>query len=89
VLSPADTEAAVKRILERAQAATGLQPETATVLRHVQSFVLRAPPRFIEAVLSQSGVASAMANEQPGGLLIRPVAREEIDIEAEDRLDHD
>ena len=60
----ADTAAVAEDLLARVKDQTGAEPQDYNVFRNLGSFVVAAPPAFIERLLEQPEVESAMANRQ-------------------------
>jgi len=59
-----ETEPAAKKLLDKVAAAVGEQPSASKVFRNLGSLVVEASPRFLEELLKQPEVASAVANKQ-------------------------
>jgi hypothetical protein len=67
-----ETEAAVRRILDRVEAQVGVPPDDSNVFRHLGAFVVVASPRFVRALMAQDEIATATANRQPTSMIIPP-----------------
>ena len=80
-LSPAQTNKIVRKILERIERQTHCKPKDVSVFPNIQSFAIDAPPSFVERLLRQPEIDSAMANEQAEDLLIVPVDSYEVSVE--------
>ncbi|MFM8286516.1 MAG: hypothetical protein ACKOGA_07285, partial [Planctomycetaceae bacterium] len=64
----------VERLLASARKRSGTCDSQLTIFENLQSFALRAPREFVEAVLESPRIASAMANQQPENMLIEPTS---------------
>jgi hypothetical protein len=64
--SPEETEAMVKRVVERVRAETGNRVELLNVFRYLNSFLVSGDPKAIRLMLEQPEIGSAVANRQPG-----------------------
>jgi hypothetical protein len=71
-LTPDQTLTMVENLLHRLQQETGESPRDYNVFKNLGSFVVAASPAFINKLLEQDEIASAMANRQPGSALIPP-----------------
>jgi hypothetical protein len=80
-LSPAQTNAIVRKILDRITRQTHCKPKNVSVFPNIQSFAVDAAPIFVEKLLRQPEIVSAVANEQTEDLLIRPVESHEVSLE--------
>ncbi|MBX3210941.1 MAG: hypothetical protein KF850_02815 [Labilithrix sp.] len=60
--SPAETTRKGKALLARVEHAVGRAPDSVNVFENLQSVAVRADARFIEMLLEQPEVDSAMAN---------------------------
>ncbi len=65
----------VKAILHEVGREVGESHEDSNVFENLGSFVVRAHPAFLKALLKRPEVAAAMANRQSQDLLIRPVRK--------------
>ena len=83
-LSAKATKAMVQKVLSRIKSKTKSKPADVNVFANLQSFAVSAPPAFVEQLLHQPEIDSAMANEQTEDLMIRPV--ESIEVPAEEVL---
>lgn len=79
--SPEDTEKVVRGILARIAKRTRSKPNDVSVFPHLYSFAIDAPPPFVEELLRQPEVDSAMASHQEEDFLIRPVDVQEVSAE--------
>jgi hypothetical protein len=61
-------------LLARVKEQTGAEARDYNVFRNLGSFVVVAPARFIEGLLEQPEVESAMANRQPEAI-VEPLGR--------------
>ncbi|MFM8218588.1 MAG: hypothetical protein ACKOJF_06650, partial [Planctomycetaceae bacterium] len=68
------TRSHVERLLASARKRSGTCDNQLTLFDNLQSFALRAPREFVEAVLESPRIASAMANQQPENMLIEPTS---------------
>ena len=64
-LPPAAVEETVERLLRRAAEETGVEDYEYNVFGFLESFAVAAQPKFIERLLSEPEVGSAMPN-RPG-----------------------
>ena len=71
-LTPDQTLTMVENLLKRLQQETGEFPRDYNVFKNLGSFIVAASPTFINKLLEQEEIASAMANRQPGSALIPP-----------------
>jgi hypothetical protein len=69
---PNDTEAIVRRLLQRVKEQVGMAADDYHVFRNLGSFVVVAPPQFVRALIAQDEIASATANRQPQSFAIPP-----------------
>jgi hypothetical protein len=76
--TPGDTEATVRRILDRVEADVGVAANDYNVFRHLGAFVVVAPPRFLRALMVQDEIATATANRQPGSMVIPPQGKRAV-----------
>jgi hypothetical protein len=72
---PTETEAAVRRLLDRVAAEVGVAPSRSNVFRHLDAFVVVAPARFVRTLMAQDEIATATANRQPSSMAIPPRSR--------------
>ena len=72
-LSPKETKAVVKRMLDRIGRQTKSKPKDVNVFSNIQSFALEAPVEFVKTLLEQPEIDSAVANLQSEDMLINPV----------------
>lgn len=74
IVPPAERmEELTNRLLERIKKESGKTPSRYNVFRNLGSFVVSAPPTFIQYLIDQPEVVSIMANQQPGSALIQPI----------------
>ncbi len=63
---PEEVSEVAGKALERAQRQSGSEPEDVNIFRYMASFVVRAKPRFVRALLEQPEIASVVANRHDG-----------------------
>jgi hypothetical protein len=73
-----DTEATVRRLLQRVQAEVGVAPADYNVFRHLDAFAVVASPEFVRVLMVQDEIATATANRQPESMVIPPRARRPV-----------
>jgi hypothetical protein len=83
-LSPTDTKAMVKEVVDRIARRTKTSPTDLNVFPNLQSFAIDAPADFIGTLLEQPEIDSAVANSQPEDMLIRPVESSPIELDDSD-----
>jgi hypothetical protein len=71
--TPAESTRTAENVLESASVTTGLHPEALTVLANINSFSVRAPRQFVDAISRSNDVESVMDNEGNGIGLIAPM----------------
>lgn len=71
--TPAESTRTAQSVLERAYATTGLHPEASTVVARINSFSVRAPRQFVDAISRSDDVERVMDNEGNGIGLIAPI----------------
>jgi chaperonin cofactor prefoldin len=59
---PEETEARVKRLIQKVTAEVGERPDETNVFRNLGRFVVQASARFVRALAGQEEIASATAN---------------------------
>jgi hypothetical protein len=69
---PERTEELTKQILQRVEAQVGSGPNRVNIFRNLGTFTVSAKPAFLRELLTQPGLASAMANKQQGQAYIQP-----------------
>ncbi len=62
-----------KNILEKAEKSSGVKAEKYNVFGYLGAFVVSAHPNLIRELLSESEIASAVANKQPKSILLKQV----------------
>src|SRR5262245_4201709 len=67
--------AKVKEIVQKVSREIGEAHEVVNVFDQIGSFVVRARPAFLKALIECPEVTAAMANQQSEELLIRPVRK--------------
>ena len=65
-MSPAEVAAAAQRLIESATSKSATAPSRVNVLRNLGVVAVEAPASFVRAHIEEPGVASAIANVQPG-----------------------
>jgi hypothetical protein len=76
IVPPAErTEEITTRLLERVKKESGQTASRYNVFRNLGSFVVSAPPTFIEGLTRQPEVVSIVANRQPGSAMIPPIKK--------------
>jgi hypothetical protein len=73
--SPEQVRELSKNILDRAEKTTGIKAEKYNVFGYLGAFVVSAPSILIREMLSDSEIATAVANQQPESILIKQVPR--------------
>ncbi|MEN3331859.1 MAG: hypothetical protein V7641_1224 [Blastocatellia bacterium] len=76
--SPERMEELTHQILERVKQRTGSQENRINIFRNLGSFVVSAPPVFLQELLLQPEIAAAMANQQPQQEVIKPVKQRPV-----------
>jgi hypothetical protein len=66
ILTSEQTERLARQLLERIERSTGIGPRAVNVFQHLGSFLVVAEPAFLDELLAQPEVRSAVANRQPG-----------------------
>lgn len=79
-LSPQQTSAMVRKVLNRIARQTDCKPKDVSVFPNIQSFSIDAAPSFVARLLQQPEIDSAVANEQPDDMLIKPVETREVPL---------
>lgn len=79
--APDETERLARQVVARTQELSGEQENAVNVFKYLGSFAISARPAFIRTLLDQPEVASALANNQPGSGMIRPVEQRPAQIE--------
>jgi hypothetical protein len=72
-LPPGETEAAMRRVLDRVTGSVGTPPDGYRAFPSLGSFSVSAKPKFLRALLDQPEILSAMANRQDEDLRLKPV----------------
>lgn len=72
---PAETERLTKELVTRAERRSGCHDHDVNVFRNMGSFVVSAPKLFVEHLIGQPEIASAVANRQPGSGMIPPASK--------------
>ncbi len=60
---PAEVQKEAQELLDRVSAKTGKSPERVNILKNLGMFALEAPADYIDGVLEEEGVESAVANQ--------------------------
>ena len=74
-LSPEETTALARKVLDEAAHSSGSSPQAVQVFANLQSFAVQGSSALVNAIIARPEIETAMANEQPGEVLIKPVAR--------------
>lgn len=78
--SPERVEKITHDVLERVEQTQGTHPQRVNVFRNLGSFVVSAPKGFVQELLRQPEVASAMANRQQESSVIAPRNTRPVEI---------
>jgi len=62
---PADLEKTARALIERVAAATGAPPKDFNIFRNLGSLVVCADRAFVQRMIEEKEIASAIANRQP------------------------
>jgi hypothetical protein len=77
--SPERTREITRKVLDRVESRTGSRERRYNVFGNMGSFVVSALPSFLKELLRQPEIVAAMANQQPGDAMIRPVKRRSVE----------
>jgi len=72
-LTAAETRTQVQQLLTTAREQSQTREDRLTLFENLQSFALQAPRELLQTVVDSPLIASAMANQQPEGLLMEPI----------------
>lgn len=78
VPSPERTEELTRKLLDRVKARVGEGEKRVNIFRNMGSFAVSAHPSFLRELMSQPEIATAMANQQPGAVVVRPVKKRPV-----------
>ena len=65
LLDPSVVEETTRKVLKRAEKSAGSKPKGVNVFKNLGSFAVSADASFIQEVIDDPDIASAVANEQP------------------------
>ena len=65
-MSPDEVSAAAKRLIESATSKAATAPSRVNVLKNLGIVAVEAPASFVRSLIEEPGVASVIANVQPG-----------------------
>lgn len=80
-LTPASTESLVRTVLDRIGRRTQCKPNVVNVFPNIQSFAIEAPAVFVEELLNEREIDSAMANQQKQDMRIQPLKAYRVPVE--------
>jgi hypothetical protein len=75
---PGETERQMRALMRRVEEQTGERAGESTVFENLGTFALAAPAGFIDRLLIQPEIATAMANYSKEDVFIRPVERRPV-----------
>ena len=78
--SAASTKECVSKMIDAAATTAKGAPERLNVFPNLQSFTVAGKPSLVRSLMSNDQVASAMANQQPEDLQIRPARKKEVTL---------
>jgi hypothetical protein len=74
-----EAESRVHGLLQKVGEEIGAVPHQVHVFPNLGTFSIAAPAQFLRRLVQRDEVATATANQQPGGLLIKPVASKTVE----------
>lgn len=78
--TPDQCQQLANHVLQCAAQESGQQASTATVFEHLNSFSVRAPSEFIDAIARSKEVMQVMTNEADCPSLVAPVNQRSIEL---------
>lgn len=78
LLSPEETEVAVRDLVARVEGEVASKVQGVNVLPYLQSFTVRAPADVVERLAAQPEIDAVLPSQAAEDVVIRPVERKEV-----------